>query len=276
MPIAHLLAPQILRRAQEIEDALYPRPAAAGYLQASAPVQRQYHPVEISAPALVRGEQPVRREKAPASEKAMTELRAEPAPRPDTVFKNAARRDVPRQVAKGKIKQIPNAPSPARGAVGTDEVVGMDESGRPIYASVPGASPVKKKKGRTTIALPAGPVGVNERGEAVAAGGKNLGYLRGTNPNVRTLERTTRDLPRTPHVAAPSVLNDRYGVQVLQQRFGPHLKAMQDNREIGPDGYAVPTGKFPEGYFDHMSTQAAEEIKLGVARLAEIERGTPI
>ena len=167
MPIAHLLAPQILRRAQEIDDALYPRPAAAGYLRASAPAPRQYHPVEISTPALVRGEQPVRHEKAPASEKGLAELRGR-NDRPDTVFKNAARAAVPRQASKGKIRPIPNAPAPKGGAVGTDEVVGVDENSRPIYASVPGASPVKKKKGgRTTIALPAGAVGVNERGAPI-------------------------------------------------------------------------------------------------------------
>lgn len=238
MPIAHLLAPQILRRAQEIDEALYPRPVAAGYLQASAP-----------APT--------------ASAKAMTELRAEPAPRPDTVFKNAARRAVPKQIAKGKIKQIPNAPAPAGGATGTDELVGMSEDGRPIYASEPAPKPSKKR----VIKLPAGAVGENERGEAITAGGKNLGYLRGQDPNVRTLERNRMDVP-----LGEKNVYDPFGGQVLQQRFGGHLKAMQDNRDA--DG--MPTDKFPLGYFDHMSKRAKEEIEAGVARLAELERGTPI
>lgn len=248
MPLAHILAPQLIRKAQEIEDAIGPpRPVASGYLQASAP-----------APA------------PPAHERALKDLRGTQQ-RPDTVFKNAARQAIPKQAAKSKIKPIPNAASPAKPGAPVpsgDNPIGMDEHGRSIYASEPAPKAAKKKKGeRTVIQLPLGPVGMNESGQAVNSRGAALGYLRSQDPNVRTLERHQIDVPVGERNAY-----DQFGTQVLQQRFGEHLKAMQDNRDA--DG--MPTDKFPSGYFSGMDKKRKEEIEKGVARLREFERGTPI
>ncbi len=253
MPLAHLLMPQLARKAQEIEDAIGPpRPVASGYLQAAAPPT--------------------------ASDKAQADLRAYTGQqRLDTIFKNGARRALPGIIARGKIGPIPNAPSPtqpvgpqAKGGiqVAPDEPIGMNEDGTSIYASEPAPKPVKKKKGeRTVIALPAGPVGSNERGQAVGTGGNSFGYLQQQDPNVRTLQRRRLDVS-----LGEKEVHDAFGTKVLQQRFGEHLKAMQDNRAA--DG--MPTDKFPAGYFGTMSKRAREEIEKGVKALQDIERGTPI
>lgn len=251
--LAHLLAPQLIRKAQEIEDSIGPpRPLAAGYMQARSP-----------APT--------------ASERGLKELRARPAPRPDQVFKAAAAQGVNKAIAKSKIKPIPNAAPPARpvyppakGGIqaAPDEPIGMHEDGRAIYAVEPAPKKAAPKKGRTIIAIPEGAVGATERGEAVTRGGTNLGYLRNReNPNVRTLERNKMDV-----AVGERNAYDKYDVQVLQKRFGEHLKAMQDNRD--PDG--MPTDQFPEGHFDGMSPAARKEIEAGVERLRELERGVPI
>lgn len=254
MPLAHILMPQLARKAQEIENAIGPpRPLTGiGYLQASAPLEMPQ----------------VQNPRAPASEKALADLRAEPAQRPDTVFKNAARRAVPGIVSKKKIKPIPLAPPQPGNAVGSADPIGMDENSRPIYASDSPRAAKPKKGQRTVIAIPQqGAVGQNDRGEAVDARGLSLGYLHGGTPNVRTLERRGGDVP----VGAKDSY-DQFGVATLQRKYGVHLRAMQDNRDT--DG--MPTDKFPDGHFTGMSKAARKEIEEGVARLRELERGTPI
>lgn len=251
MPLAHYLAPQLIRKAQEIEDAIGPPRAlaGAGYLQASAP-----------APT--------------ASEKGLAELRGRPAQRPDQIFKGAAAQGVNKAIAKSKIKPIPNAPAPAqpvypraRGGiqVAPDEPIGMHEDGRAIYATEAAPKPVKKGK-KTIIQLPDGAVGANERGESVNARGRNLGYLK-QDPNVRTLERGRADV-----ALGEKNTYDGFGAGVLKERFGEHLKAVEENRD--QDG--MPTNKYPKGYFDGMDPKLKEQILHGVARLQELERGQKI
>jgi hypothetical protein len=268
MPLAHILLPQLARKAQEIENAIGP-PRATGYLQASAPVQRQYHPVEMSTPAAMRGELPVRREKAPASEKGLAELRSRPAPRPDQVFKAAAAREANKAKSKSKIKLIPNAPSPdapvyapARGTiqVAPGEPIGQHEDGRSIYATEAPPKPTKKGK-RTIIQLPDGAVGSNERGEALAAGGKNLGYLQ--DPNTRTLGRRANDIS----LGAQDTF-DQFGAQTLQRKYGEFLEAARENRVDGK-----PTDRIPASYLQGMSSRQKCDIEAGVARLRELEQG---
>lgn len=248
MPLAHMLLPQLAKKAEEIEAALGHRPEQIGYLQASAPPT--------------------------ASAQGLKELRSRPAQSPDQAFKGGAARGYDRESRVQERKLIPiaptrPAPSYAQGAGGiqtpADFPIGMTESGRPIYATDHVPQPARQGK-RTVIQMPKGAIGQNEQGQAVDVKGKKLGYLA-QDPNVRTLERRSKDVS-----LGEKDTYDQFGVQTLQRDFGEHLKAMQENRDR--DG--MPTDKFPTGYFRGMDPRRKKEIEAGVKRLQEIERGHAI
>ncbi len=257
MPLLHILAPQLAKKAEQLEADLGHRPEQIGYLQAGAP----------PAP------------KETASARGLKELRAPVKKSLSGIVKQGVIDEKARKMRtdirdKGT-RLLPNAtPQPApqyaprRGGitVAPGDPIGMQEGGKPIYATEAAPQPVKKGK-RTIMQLPQGAVGQNEAGQSLAAGGRNLGYLQ-QDPKVRTLDRRARD------VGLRGDMNtyDQFGVKMLQQRFGEHLKAMQDNRDA--DG--LPTDKFPDGYFRGLDVNRKEEIELGVKRLQELERGQAI
>ncbi len=251
MPLAHLLIPQLAKKAEEIEAALGHRPEQIGYLQASA-----------------------------------TPSKADAAPGANQAFQSGAARGYAREKGVQDRKLIPNAPSPRQPRYYPQPLhpmhgapVGMNEDGTPIPGTDHVPKPVKKGK-RTIIQLPQGePVGHTESGIQIGAGPKRLGYLgrrAPADPNMQTLERRSKDVPvfaldkRTGRPANPNQITyDQFGVQLLQREFGKHLKEMQENR--APN--AGPTDKFPPGYFEGMSAARRLEIEQGVKRLQEIERG---
>jgi hypothetical protein len=229
MPLAHLLAPQIMRKAEELEAELGRTPP--GYLRASTPTPAPL-PLASSGGTLM----------------------------PVT--------DVPDDAPKAKkAKKLPKGVI----AIPTDEQepIGSTEDGRPIYISPPAAPEPKLRKAgkRVIISAPtAMAVGTNEQGEATNIRGRNLGYMAQQNvPEIQTTER------RPSHVWTrdESLIHpDAFARQVLEQRFGKHLKAQEDN--LDP---RKPTA-FPLGYFNSMQPYEQQEIEEGTARLRELKRGT--
>lgn len=243
MPLAHLLAPQIQARAEQIEAELGHTPV--GYLQATAGAQGS------------RGEgghnsrEPLRRKvdvtRAPAgptaSDRALKELRGAPNKRPDQVTTDAVIKNSWEQRQKrGEygVQPIPNAQAPA-----------------PIATK-------KNKRGQTVIPIDDlnAPMGFAEDGQAVNARGKKLGYLQ--DPNIRTLERRPTDVS-----LGAKDTHDAFATGVIQRKYADHLKAMQYDSASG-------NMKFPLGYLDGMSKRERQDVEAGVRALQQIEGGVRI
>jgi hypothetical protein len=88
---------------------------------------------------------------------------------------------------------------------------------------------------------------------------EQLGDTRLTpyNKNYRTLDRHASDVSMQD--------TDAFAQHTLEQAYGNHLKAVEDNG-----------GKFPAGYFDAMSPADKENIRYGVQELMRRQRGTRI
>lgn len=281
MPLAHILYPQLAKKTAEIEAEL--GPPGAGYLSVG-------NASAGSAGARAAGAEPelYTPSQAPymkaagmdtASFKAQKKLRA-PAhytspddrpgafKRPDQVFFDAANAEAVRQnrrrygaEAPGNMQLIPNAPAaqvtpvPAqRGYLALPSgPIGMDERGMPVQG--PNTQP-------RTVTLPQGAIGMSESGQAVDHKGKKGGYLE-QDPMV------SRELGSAPSAGHLYKFGGAKGVDEIEKKYSKHLKAMQENR----DSEGLPTDKFPEGYFQGMSKSEARDIKEGVDALRKLEKG---
>lgn len=269
MPLAHILAPELLRKAQELEDALGPPvpPGANGYLQVG------YEKTPYDPKGIVDKPEP-----KPYDQGA-------PAGRYLSGVGQMQRSEDPLQQAfgngyagalktyEGSTQPIPNALPPEAGP----RVIGTNERGEPIYANAGGPQPPTPpaKKGR--VVLPYGrnaPIGIDEHGDSTTLAGRKLGYLdagvwgpaaarpgtpteMGSN-DVRHADRRTNDVSTSRHEAG-----DKYGNDALQRKYGKHLKAMQENR----DANGMPTDRFPAGYFKGMSDVQKKNIVEAVKEL---------
>ncbi len=259
MPLAHILMPQLARRAEEIAAAVgrpTVPPAGASYIQAGqrknveAPVAAAPRPVGTGylAPSGNVGAPPT------ASDKALEQLRADEKQR--TVGGTVRNRAV--QAAKQADKNDKNTQFPVHPA--------------PLAVE---PQKMTNKRGQVIIPLGAGAVAMNERGESLNARGKNLGYLQ-SGP-MRTGQQTQDDIARSliaidrngrPEMGMALRTGDPNAMKLLYKTYEPHLKAMQENRNA--DG--TPTDKFPEGYFKGMTKEQRKEIEAGVKILRDVDR----
>lgn len=257
MPLAHLLAPQIAKKAQEIEDAIGP-PRSAGYLNASEthPGVRRIYGVdpEKDPPPTTPG----------SYYEMIGKLQRSGDPALQAMARGFLKGDEPGRAAP---QIMPNAPSPK-------------------YAG-PEIKKTTKKDGTVVIQVdPRAMIGTNERGFPVdIKGRKQLGYLEapmiaagGGELAGRTLGRGKKDITTVPYNRSKPWMGltlppgDAFGADVLKREFGDDLKVMQENL----DGRGVPTDKFPRGYLDHLSPKDQKKVKDGVKVLQNLERDLPM
>lgn len=292
MPLAHILAPQIMRRAQQIEADL----GHGGYL---AQVQPQGYLAQGQSSVGLPGQQghakteydPRGLMDKPSDDRPldMNHPRVFLGKTAATLRQSgnpylAAAADGVQQVNDRNArlagtKLIPTAPPAAGSAVNTADVVGMREDGTPIYASdrAPLPKAKKGKGGKIIIQLDPGVAGMNESGQGVAAGGKNLGYLRAPVGGMRTAERKQSDYLVSrdkkddrliPKAEREGLRNkDAFSAQMLQRAYGKDAEAMMNNR----DENGMPTDQFPPGYFNGVSAEDRENIEAGVRALRMID-----
>ncbi len=326
MPLAHLLTPALLRKAQELEAQLGHAPQGASYLQAQESANVAYgdrvavgaRPLPSDATSMMDAARGLR--EIEAARRRQARIDASPTkgfrtPPDDNYYNPDDPRNAPTQAfgaaerafgptfaggmmrgmytPEHKVQPIPLAPA-AKGAapVATGKLQAVrlpdgktmylgagdmiDERGRAIAppSQPPGKTPKK-------IVLPSNPrarVGVNERGEdvdrrgrAIPDTGRSLSYLaQQRDPGFNTLERRPSDIKVT---RLEGLLDtDVAGAQFLEQLYGPHLKAMQDNT----DDRGRPTDQFPPGYFDGRSDEEIGKIVRGVDALKRLQKGIPI
>lgn len=285
MPLAHILMPQIARKAVEIAQAVNPQPT--GYLQdiekakqqvrqrITAPPDVRVYPKQsknapdngvradvgylaqtanvgsgASAPAQTAKVQPKKGETPSAA--ALRELRAMPNRGTGQVARDAMTLKLMREgQLPGGIRPMPNAPA-------APEQLG--------FGVQPGV-----------IALPAGAIGMTEGGQPVDKRGKKIGYLGG-DPNVRF---PTAD-PMNPHeTGGAGILKRMPGAEpTIERRYRTHLEAMQANR----DENGMPTDKLPKGYFEAIGRERGkpfskaeqDDILNGIKALRQIDKGVVI
>lgn len=281
-PLAHLLAPQIAQRVNQIDEDL----GNAGYLSrigfektpydprglVDKPEQKSYDSRKAMG-GVLEGVGIMQRSGDPIAQKVARAFLA--GPEGKTVGTQGSYRAPQAGQAispKGKAgSQSMVVPMP-----GKSEPIGWTETGEPIYADVksgpkwtsvtsPPPGKLKLKKGAAA--------GIDETGQSVDPRGKKLGYLASPTAPMGAVtapgrEMPLRDLARR-KTDAPIDRRDVFGAQSLKQLYAPHLKAMQDN--------FMDTGKedFPPGYFNGMSPEQKQEILNGVKSLREMERGQP-
>lgn len=264
MPLAHILAPQIARKAAEIETALGHN---AGYLQtqgAGAQTTLVKNPPRDNGMPKKAIQSYDPRLQTPEASAAIAAGTMMNSPDPST---RRFGHGLYRRLNQPTIVPMPNAGEPSGEPIATDEL------GRPIYAP-----PTPAKKGGRVIALPAGePVAQTEGGVQLDRAGKKLGgYLdqEAMTPGMRYLNRRPGDLNLDD--TNGNILRDAFARAQLDHVYGPHLKAMQDNRDA--DG--MPTDKLPDGYFEALGEQRGkpytkderENVLKGLKKLREVQK----
>ena len=259
MPLVHILAPQILRRVQQLEaEASAPYPPSPAY-----PTSRGYL-------------QTIGYEKTPFDPNGVMDKPKESRP-----FD-------PRDAAtaggmQNALGYFQRSGDPMQQAFAKGAFIGMDKAnlgsrGVLPVPSGPIAEPVTPNKRGVIMAAPGEPVAVNERGESLDIKGKKIpkkaGYLAqpalitpaGDIP-LRTGERRYSDVIMG-HKPGELEQTDPFAVQALEQRYGEHY------RQSDVDRYGMPNLKFPDGYFKGKSKEEIDDIKSGVKALAALQRGT--
>lgn len=305
-PLAHLLAPQIMAKAREIEAALGPPKVPQielGPAEVTRAPQVELGPAEVRrAPQIELGPAEVTRapkgylaqqtsvgfEKTPYDPRGVVNKPEEdkffdprtPEGATGSMLGYLQRSGDPRlqDVARAFIAGQQGAMNTARTAQGhmTPQLL--------PNAPIPGAArgeqigmtesgepiyqaPDKKKK----LALKKGEAaGFNEKGESVDPKGKKLGYLAaptfGDGHPLRDLARRKDDITISPRTGELA-RTDAFAQDALKQLFGKHLKAVQENFDE--------TGKetFPAGYLDKMSPTERKNVKDGVKALKLLNKG---
>ena len=294
MPLAHLLAPQLLKKAKEIEADLGYAPVGApqGYLQtvgAGSPSTGEMKPYNPNTPsgAMIGMAGALQKSLGPAAAAGFWGKKGadlgldksgdnlvrghEPTLIPNAPLHGAVARTAPAQ----KIL-MPNGRTVA---IAPGDVT--DELGRPVSV-MPPPVPFAQRKGPIVITLPAGEaVAENERGESLnRRGGRRLGYLPGEKqpahkegdpyfPQVLAPGMRTGDYRDSDISIADAERNPKpFDVAAMRRMYGKDLKAMQENRDA--DG--MPTDQFPPGYFRGMSEKDRANIEAGTRALMNIER----
>lgn len=257
MPLVHLLVPQLLRKAQDLEaqigppGAPPPAPLATGYLQAG------YEKTPYDPRGLM--------DKPPA--KPFDSTSNSPGDRELTAMgqlqrsENPYTQDFARSYLNARLNDRPAELLPTSPAAPMKLVKKGDKVGT---------------KGRVLPFKSTDTVGVNEQGEATDMRGRpSKGYLY--TPSIETPSGSTP--MRNPDRKAPSVMigdADKFSNDVFAREYGPHLKAMQENR----DANGMPTDQFPPDYFKGMNATERSNIIKGVEELRRrqklAEEGTPI
>lgn len=278
MPLAHILAPQLIRKAHEIEAAIGPPrmpPPKTGYLQAGYE-KTPYDPqglMDKKGPQSYDSSQGDGREKLMLSLGQMQRSK-DPA---QEAFARGIVKGLPSTQPGGvpnTPEVMPNAPAPQNHPA----VIGTTERGAPIYAGQGGPQP-PTKKGKTVIQLdPNAEVGVNERGEGFKVADRNRsfrsarqGYLEkpavvtklGERNDTRSLARGKNDIVLQKDGSLRP--EDKFGTDVLQRKYGEDFKAVEENGM-----------KYPSGYFAGKTAKEKEDIKAGVRALQMLNRSPTI
>lgn len=286
MPLAHILAPQIARKAVEIAQAVNPQ--STGYLQevvrsdmgkAKQDIRQRIAapPAQRPEPAGVRVKQPklapdsgVRADLGPVGYLQTVGYEKTPSdPRglmnkPDPTKGPQINPDHPVgsfAIMKGSVERNMGDIGKAFGkglqkgsglSIAKDGNLAIGEGARPI----PNAPAAPQSLGFTTkpgvVVLPPGAIGMTEAGQPVDKKGKRAGYLS-SDPNV---------------VVKPSAPNPD-DPRILEHKYRGYLQDMQYDRRSGDM-------KFPADYFGGMSKQEVDDIKRGVKTLQTFEKGVSI
>ncbi len=301
MPLAQLLAPQIARKAEEIEAALNPQ--ATGYLaqtgdvsarsdargatRASGPLSESTQGMVAAADGGRTAAAQAKKDQAEVANMTYDPRMASPAMSGLMSINAVQKAGIPggeafaRGLIRGSNLSVVDNRDPAPKAIGFLRGNGAAPTDAPLAfvgppsakMLIPNAAPTPHaqapqfdKRGRQVVQLGAGPAGATEGGQAVNAKGKKLGYLTGDgDPN----------LHRGAGNAGPMQayrFGGAKGVEQLQSEYSKHLKAMREN--VNEKG--EPTDKFPEGYFKGMSQAEKDKIRVGVEALRLMEKGVAI
>jgi hypothetical protein len=309
MPLAHILAPQIMARAREIEAELGPPPALnarGGYLQVTPPPDasggaRSWEPHASQTP--IAPSQPY--------ERAPTYAGGRPGATAYLAQTGEKTPYDPRGLVDKKAKEGAFDPRTAGGS--TLAMLGaLQRSGDPRLKEVADAFQAglqgkidTKGTARGYLAPQLIPnanvgargdqIGLDERGQPIyQAATKPMpasktqkkamqlqkGMPVGANERGESVDAKGKPtgylgdsnaMRRKPSISSKhGLINpDRFAVDYVQRTYGPHLKAMQGN--TAADG--SPTDKFPAGYFNGMTPEQRKEIEVGVNALRMLERG---
>lgn len=198
MPLAHILAPQLARKAEEIQAQLEPQ--STSYLQSIGAGQ---------------GVQPA--EASPY---------ADPNQAPWVLGAITGMSGAPQAFRQGFNASMTH-PRP--------DVTGMQSAERAPFDTTAPAAPARGRLPRTIQIDPDGPAAINESGQAVDAAGKVLGYLQQNGP-VRTLERSRADVRDNDRDKfGGSVLND--DLKALQKEYKTEHADYTENGYKWPKGY---------------------------------------
>lgn len=299
MPLAHILAPQLALKAQEIEDELghapvgyledpraaYARKVFGSQIEQQSPNDLQEAPGYSNERGwynTVTGKRSFPEAEPPKGKKSKggyLKVGYEKTPYDPRGLMNKpeSKSFDPRDMMAGGGMQSALGTFQRSGDLGQrafakGALLGMDDKFLRGYIRkpyVPIVEPKKTTKGKSVIsAKPGEPIGIDENGQAVDIRGKKLGYLNA--PAVATLYGNTplRTGERKPgDVFAEQ--RDPFARSALEQKYKKHLEEVEFNN-----------GKFPAGYFKKMSAEEKSDIQKGVQALQAIrredERGGPM
>lgn len=313
MPLAHILAPQLARKAEEIAQATgdgspsYLRsqqdPRVGVFLDAfnqskmppATPAQaaeqsRQFYPPgdaryipADAVPTPAQKAAPAR--PANVSTAKQTDARYEP-PLADPKNLRGRYRQEPDKEFSGKYDPTSPAGSylNAMGLMQRDDNSGVrafanaavdaampknEPTPIPNYVPPAAPTPAPHARGRQVIQLEPdanGAVAYDEAGRGIDAQGRSMGFLRqAPGPGMITADRNFNTAVDT---SKPT--KDAFDVSQLEQNFGEHLRAMEDNR----DRNGRPTDKFPDDYFKGMTAKEKKYITEGVKELRRVQKNT--
>lgn len=249
MPLASLLAPQIARKALELQQQLpplpgaQPPPLAQGYLQQAGNPTRDNGMPKKDMPAY----DPRMLDANDSAAIAQGAMLKSPNPGVRATGHSYMQRTLP----SANVAPMPNASAPA-----------------PAPAAAPRKGPlVIKLDPNEAVAQTEGGVQLDRRGKKLG------GYLEGGFQGARDAQTPLQALNRRPadlNLDAPlgNIVKDRFARSQLDEMYGGALKAMQDNRD--PNG--MPTDKFPDGFFDGKPKAYRENIKQGVEVLRKVQK----
>lgn len=264
-PLAHILAPQITQRVNQIDEDL----GRAGYLAHSSQANVGFEKTPYDPRGVIN--KPDTRYYNPKAPGAgflagigMMQRSGDP------IAQRVAKGFLAGGVGKVLGKQGAYVPPQAGQSVDPKRENDAKSMVAPSAPATPRAKPGKLqlKKGEA--------VGIDETGESVDRKGKKMGYL--TSPaapmgtvNGMPLRDTARRQKDILISSDKGTLMDQdvFGANALKQLYEPHLKAMQDH--FGDTGRE----EFPPGYFKGMSPEQQRNIELGVKALRAMERGQP-
>lgn len=290
MPLAHILAPQLAKKVEEIAAQLPGTPN--GYLQQTAPVFVARDPNAklegagydnvtsyLQRAQVSKADREAQAVAGPIKTKAdMTKAQAqakrvgvEPPADVNPRFQG------PFYHYQDSIAQLPGylgdrSKLAAAGFLPVPSVADMQaqEQGTAI---APPVDTAPYKRGTPLQILPGEPAAMTEGGQGVDRKGKKLGYIdqEALHPGIRYLDRRPSDVGlggSSEHSTKPSFGQDIDAQNMLGQMYGQYLKDYQDNNnKFFPEMFVDPKGK-------KLSKERIENAKAGVKVLLELQNGT--